>query len=201
METLSSLLDQVEAEQACIAQVSAQLASDLANSLEALRRVRSLYSSDRLSDRWLGFTFNARPIRVTGEFRVMYTIGGVTWEHEGIDFSLPVGVPIFACASGQVMFAGIKVGYGNCVRLEHLRYGEKWWTWYGHLSVIRVQVGQIVVAGVAVGGSGNTGNTTGAHLHLSVQRENCEFQPKGCAATLKGVVNPRDWLQWPEGGG
>lgn len=150
------------------------------------------------SDRWLAFPFNARPIRVTGEFRVMYTLGGTTWEHEGIDFSLPVGVPILACASGQVVFAGVKAGYGNCVRLEHLRNGEKWWTWYGHLSMIRVQVRQIVIADDLVGASGNTGNTTGAHLHLTVQREDDSFQPRGCSVNLKGVVNPREWLQWPE---
>jgi murein DD-endopeptidase MepM/ murein hydrolase activator NlpD len=195
MDDIRSLLDQVEAEQSRVAQVSAQLAADLAKSLEAIRRVRALYSPEHLGDHWLAFPFNARPIKVTGEFR---DYGGFyTWEHEGIDFSLPIGVPILACASGQAVFAGVKDGYGNCVRLEHLRNGERWWTWYGHLSLIRVQVGQIVVAGEAIGASGNTGNVTGAHLHLTVQREDCSFQPKGCSANLKGVVNPRDWLQWP----
>jgi len=146
-------------------------------------------------DHWLMFPTNYRPIKATGEFR---DYGGFyTWEHEGIDFSMPVGVPIFACASGMVIFAWVKDGYGNCVRLEHLHNGKKWWTWYGHLSAIGVKVGRTVVAGETVGASGNTGNTTGAHLHLTVQREDCDFQPKGCTANLKGVVNPRDWLQWP----
>jgi len=181
---------------------------ELANSLraesaehaQALEYIAQMIEAMILAnDHWMGFPFDARPVKVTGEFGVMYTIGGMTWEHEGIDFSLPIGVPILACASAKVIFAGIKDGYGNCVRLEHLRNGEKWWTWYGHLNTIRVQTNQIVVAGEVIGASGNTGNTTGAHLHLTVQREDSDFQPKGCTATLKGVVNPRDWLQWPEG--
>ena len=159
--------------------------------------IEKLQQAPPSSDRWLAFPFNARPVKVTGEFR---DYGGFyTWEHEGIDFSLNIGIPILACASAQVNFAGLKDGYGQCVRLEHMHNGEKWWTWYGHLSVIKVQVGQIVIAGEVIGASGNTGNVTGAHLHLSVQREDCDFQPKGCFATLKGVVNPRDWLQWPQG--
>lgn len=196
-DDVAILLGQAEAEQAHIAQVSSDIAASIAANLELIRRVRALLPMESVGDHWLMFPTNYRPIKITGEFRVMYTIGGVTWEHEGIDISLPVGVPILACASGQVILAGVKDGYGNCVRLEHLRNGEKWWTWYGHLSAIRVQTGQIVIASESVGASGNTGNVTGAHLHLTVQREDCDFQPKGCSVNLRGVVNPRDWLQWP----
>lgn len=130
---------------------------------------------------WLSFPLRNIPIRVTGEFGVMYTVGGVTWQHEGIDLSLPVGVSVFAGAAGKVVMAETRRGYGLCVRVEHVRNGERWWTWYGHLSAMRVQVGDI----------------TGPHLHITVQREDDKALPIGCSEILRGCVNPRLFVKWP----
>jgi len=199
-----TLLDQVESEQARIAQVSSDLAASITANLEVLRRVRALLPTDPITstgDHWLAFPLTgliqSGTVRVTGEFGVMYTIGGVTWKHEGVDLSVPIRTPVYACAAGQVKIAEVRKGYGNCVRIQHVRNGERWWTWYGHLSQIRCQVGDIVDAGQVIGLSGNTGNTTGPHLHLTVQREDDKTLPIGCSEILRGCVNPRLFVQWP----
>lgn len=145
---------------------------------------------------WLVYPLD-RLAAISGEFGAMYNINGVKWQHEGIDLSITQGNAVRACADGKVIFAGVKAGYGNCVRIEHDREDEKWWTWYGHLSVISVLTWTRVKADDLIGMSGATGNVTGPHLHLTVQRASCSFLPQGCAETLRGVVNPRDWVKWP----
>lgn len=195
---MATLLDPIEFEQARIAQMSADLAARIASNLEALRRVRALLPAEPIDDHWLTFPTNYRPIKVTGEFGMMYTVGGVTWQHEGVDVSVPVGIQVYACAGGQVMIAEVRKGYGNCVRIQHIRNGERWWTWYGHLSMMRCKAGDIVDAGQLIALSGNTGNTTGPHLHLTVQREDNKVLPTGCSEILRGCVNPRDFVKWPE---
>jgi len=146
---------------------------------------------------WLSFPLDYRPIRVTGEFGERYTVGAVTWQHEGVDLSVPVGMPVYAAASGQVVMAETRRGYGLCVRVQHVRNGERWWTWYAHLSLMHCTVGDMVDAGQLIALSGNSGNTTGPHLHLTVQREDDRTLPAGCAEILRGCVNPREFVQWP----
>lgn len=149
---------------------------------------------------WLEFPLPiGRSIKITGEFGEIYTIGGRTWTHEGIDFSVPVGIPVMACAGGTVVVAGDRGGYGTCVRIEHQYGGIKWWTWYGHLSKLLCAVGNYVVASQLIGMSGNTGNVTGAHLHLSVQRGDDTTLLPGLEKSpiLRGCVDPRPLLKWP----
>jgi len=86
--------------------------------------------------------------------------------HAGIDFKGPVGAPIYAAAQGTVSFAGRKQGYGNCVEIVH---GNGLMTRYAHMSKFRVAVGQSVEAGHVIGAIGNTGRSTGAHLHFEVR--------------------------------
>jgi hypothetical protein len=90
--------------------------------------------------------------------------------HSGVDYATPVGVPILASAAGQVIKAGwdqadVRRGYGKHVRIDH--NGET--TIYGHLSEIHVQPGQQVKAGQVLGLSGNTGRSTGPHLHWELR--------------------------------
>jgi murein DD-endopeptidase MepM/ murein hydrolase activator NlpD len=146
---------------------------------------------------WLAYPLDYRPIAVTGEFGVKDAF--YTWTHEGIDFAVPVGHPVRACGDGKVIVAGNKAGYGKCVRIEHKHptSAEKWWTWYGHLSVISVLLERRIRAGDIVGLSGATGNVTGPHLHLTVQRETSTFQPPTWSVNLRGSVNPREFLIWP----
>jgi murein DD-endopeptidase MepM/ murein hydrolase activator NlpD len=85
--------------------------------------------------------------------------------HEGIDFVAPVGTPVLATAAGQVVQARFNGAYGNMVDVAH---AEGFVTRYAHLQTILVQPGQRLRAGDRLGLLGNTGRSTGPHLHYEV---------------------------------
>jgi murein DD-endopeptidase MepM/ murein hydrolase activator NlpD len=86
--------------------------------------------------------------------------------HVAIDFGVPTGTPVRATIEGRVIEAGWDSrGYGNLVVVENGSYQ----TYYAHLSEIPVAVGQAVQAGEVIGLSGNTGNSTGPHLHYEIR--------------------------------
>lgn len=85
--------------------------------------------------------------------------------HSGMDFSAKVGTEIYATGNGVVTFAGWKQGYGNCLMIDH---GYGYQTLYGHMSKYRARVGQKVTRGEVIGEVGNTGKSTGPHLHYEV---------------------------------
>lgn len=85
--------------------------------------------------------------------------------HQGLDFAAPTGTAVVAAMSGRVVSAGVFGGYGNQVLLQHADGSQ---TRYGHLSQIGVGVGQAVAAGEQIGAVGNTGVSTGSHLHFEV---------------------------------
>jgi murein DD-endopeptidase MepM/ murein hydrolase activator NlpD len=95
--------------------------------------------------------------------------------HAGIDFKGAVGSPIFAAAEGRVTFAGWKSGYGQAIEITH---GNGMLTRYAHLSRIGVRVGQEVAAGTTIGGLGNTGRSTGPHLHFEVRINDRAVNPR-----------------------
>lgn len=86
--------------------------------------------------------------------------------HEGQDLAGDYGAPIFATADGVVTYAGWENGYGRLVKVKHA-FGIE--TRYGHLSQIRVEVGQRVSRGERIGDMGNSGRSTGTHLHYEVR--------------------------------
>lgn len=86
--------------------------------------------------------------------------------HHGIDLAVPVGTPVRSTMAGRVAYSGWNnEGYGNLVIVENGAYR----TYYAHLSSLPVQVGQTVSAGDLIGLSGNTGNSTGPHVHYEVR--------------------------------
>lgn len=95
--------------------------------------------------------------------------------HSGIDFKGAIGSPIFAAADGRVTFAGWKSGYGKAIEITH---GNGMLTRYAHLSRIDVKVGQPVAAGTTIGGLGNTGRSTGPHLHFEVRINDRAVNPR-----------------------
>ena len=95
--------------------------------------------------------------------------------HAGIDFKGPIGSPIYAAADGRVTFAGVRSGYGNAIEITH---GNGMLTRYAHLSRIDVKVGQAVAAGSTIGGLGNTGRSTGPHLHFEVRINDRAVNPR-----------------------
>lgn len=92
--------------------------------------------------------------------------GWGTRMHEGTDMAGAQGTAILSTADGTVTHAGWKNGYGNLVEIKHA-FGIS--TRYGHLSKVRVEVGQKVSRGDLIGDMGNTGRSTGTHLHYEVR--------------------------------
>lgn len=106
-----------------------------------------------------------------------YTSGyGRRWGrmHEGIDLAGAMGSPIYVTADGTVTHAGWENGYGNMVEVRH-DFGMT--TRYGHLSGIDVSVGQKVSRGDKIGAMGNTGRSTGTHLHYEIRQGGSATNP------------------------
>ncbi len=103
---------------------------------------------------------------------------GMRWGrlHAGIDMPLPEGTGLRAADSGTVAIAGWVGGYGNYTCIQH---GGSLSTCYGHQSSISVSVGQSVSQGQVIGYSGNTGNSTGPHLHFEVRINGSPVDPLG----------------------
>lgn len=96
--------------------------------------------------------------------------------HAGIDIAVPVGTPIHAAASGTVVLAGWVDGYGNYTCIDH---GGGLATCYAHQSSLAVSVGGHVTQGQVIGYSGNTGHSTGPHLHFEVRINGTPVDPLG----------------------
>ena len=94
--------------------------------------------------------------------------------HMAFDIAVPVGTPIKTTMDGKVIHAGWNnQGYGNLVIVENGAYR----TYYAHLSSIPVSVGEQVAAGTVIGLSGNTGHSTGPHLHYEIRQNKVAINP------------------------
>lgn len=109
-----------------------------------------------------GFGWRSSPFGVGRDF------------HPGIDIAGPVGIPIVATADGTVVFAGWDQGYGKSVRINN-GYGFE--TLFGHLEQFVVYAGEKVNRGEVIGYLGNTGLSTGPHLHYEIYRDNVPVNP------------------------
>lgn len=95
--------------------------------------------------------------------------------HAGLDFTAPIGTPIYATADGRVKNAGREEGgYGNNVVIDH-GYGYE--TLYGHMVRIKAREGRRVKRGEVIGWVGNTGKSTGPHCHYEVRKNNNTVNP------------------------
>lgn len=117
--------------------------------------------------------------------------------HRGIDIAVPVGTPVQAVRKGRVIFAGERRGYGGTVIVEHDN-GDR--TMYGHNSLVRVSPGEIVESGTVVAFSGNSGRSTGPHVHFELTPSGqpvAESQAKEdtCVQQVMGVSRQRDMYE------
>ncbi len=94
--------------------------------------------------------------------------------HNGLDFRGNIGEPVYATADGTVVLATSQNGYGQVVKIRH---GYGYQTVYAHLSAIEVRNGQAVRAGDIIGKLGNSGRSTGPHLHYEVRRDEQFLDP------------------------
>jgi len=114
---------------------------------------------------WLTSTFGMRKSPFTGRRKM----------HEGLDIASRTGTPVYATADGIVARSGTAPGYGKLVVIEH-GYGYR--TYYGHNSKIYVKVGQRVRRGDRIAAVGNTGSSTGSHVHYEVRRNGVPLNPR-----------------------
>src|SRR5690348_16334593 len=103
--------------------------------------------------------------------------------HEGIDFAAPAGTRIRAVAAGIVTWAGPRNGYGNMVQVDH---GNGYATRYGHAYQVLVHVGETVNRGDALALVGDTGRSTGPHVHFEVLKNGHEVNPARFVALRAG---------------
>lgn len=96
----------------------------------------------------------------------LHPILGERHLHIGLDIAVPEGTPVHAAAGGRVVEAGWSGGYGILVVVDH---DDDYSTYYAHLSALRVSLGQYVEQGQLLALSGNTGMSTGPHLHFEIR--------------------------------
>lgn len=111
----------------------------------------------------------------SGYGRRVDPVYGTVRFHEGMDFSAPIGTPVYATGDGVVKTAGrVMSGYGNMIDIDH---GFNYLTRYAHLSEVLVKPGQQVKRGDLIGKVGNTGKSTGPHLHYEVRLKGVAQNP------------------------
>jgi murein DD-endopeptidase MepM/ murein hydrolase activator NlpD len=115
-----------------------------------------------------------------------------TFTHEGLDLRAPNGTKIVAAASGIVDLLYVGKFYGNCVRLKHVRLDDTYFTYYAHLEKWLVDEGDKVKQGDVIGLADNTGNSSGAHLHLTLVKTTDKTRLRGIS--LVGCVDPLPYM-------
>jgi murein DD-endopeptidase MepM/ murein hydrolase activator NlpD len=113
---------------------------------------------------WYSSSFGARIDPFTGKKAY----------HEGIDFVAELGAPIIAAASGMVVYSDLHPEYGNMIAVDH---GNNLVSRYAHASKRMVKLGQVVMQGEKIAEVGNTGRSTGPHLHFEVRHKGLPQNP------------------------
>lgn len=118
-----------------------------------------------------------------------HPILGYVRMHRGVDIAAPWGTPVFAAADGIVQIAGRSSGYGNLVKVDH---GNGFGTGYGHLSRIFVHSGERVRKGQRIGSVGNTGLSTGPHLHYELYKGGVAVNPRSVSFSVERKLAGED---------
>lgn len=116
-----------------------------------------------------------RPISGTITSRFGESSSRRTSKHTGLDIGAPTGTKIKACADGTVTFSGYKGSYGYMVVINH---GNGIETYYAHCSKLYANVGDKISQGDVIAAVGNTGNSTGPHLHLEIRVNGLAYNPQ-----------------------
>lgn len=126
---------------------------------------------------------DGRPFPREGNYGLLWPVeGNITSRfgprrgstHDGLDIAAPLGTPILAAASGEVIYSGALRGYGNLVILRHR---EGYATVYAHTQKNLVKEGERVRRGQAIARVGQTGRASGPHLHFEIRKDNLARNP------------------------
>jgi murein DD-endopeptidase MepM/ murein hydrolase activator NlpD len=167
-ETLDNLLGR--------ARLQKESYNELADHLQEKSYIRNHTPSIMPVNGWMlrGFGYQVDPF--TGQVKM----------HEGLDIAAPIGTPIVAPADGTVRYAGDKKDYGLCVEIEH---GYGFVTLYAHCQRIRVNSGMNIKRGEVIAYVGNTGRSTGPHLHYEVQIAHTPVNPLNYILTVASIID------------
>ncbi len=133
----------------------------------------------------------AKTFRISSPFslRRINPVTGRSTPHHGVDFSMPVGTPILAVGDGKVTMAKYSGAAGNFITIRHSR---QYSTRYMHLRKLLVKPGQRVKKGERIALSGNTGRTTGSHLHYEVWFNHRAINPLTANLPYSGGLKGKD---------
>ena len=131
---------------------------------------------------------------ITSEYGTRtHPITGETKKHTGIDLGVEHHTEVLAVADGEITFAGVQNGFGNCIEIKHIVNGETIYSFYAHLSRIDVKTGEKVAQGQVIGLEGgdpntdpNPGSSTGHHLHFEMRN----------ASGYGNDVDPREYIEF-----
>lgn len=144
-----------------------RLAMAIDDRSEALQELEFQLLEKRVKNRLLPTTLPVKNAHFGSPFGTrLDPIAGLRARHEGIDFVAPVGTPIVAAADGVVVVAEYHPEFGNMIDIDH---GQGLLSRYAHLSRKDVAAGRLVKRGDEIGAVGNTGRSTGPHLHFEVR--------------------------------
>ncbi|RMF39171.1 MAG: hypothetical protein D6754_06015 [Alphaproteobacteria bacterium] len=142
----------------------------------------------------LGIAIRQLPLTIPVKNAFRYTSGfGVRRDpinhrvhrHNGIDLAAPYRTPIYATGDGTVIYAGRMRGYGKVIKIRHA-FGVE--TLYAHLSAIRVKKGDRIAQGDRIGDMGNTGRSTGTHLHYEIHVNGTPINPMRYLKAARNVL-------------
>ena len=150
---------------------------------EAARRQAAIYAAQVASASISYGTGNIGGINLSNPLRTAPLITSRFGEvssrryssHTGLDLATSLGTPIYPIASGTVVSAGYQGSYGNMVVIDH---GDGVQSWYGHCNTLNVGVGETVTSDRVIATVGNTGNSTGPHLHLEIRINGSAVNPQ-----------------------
>ncbi|RIX41016.1 MAG: M23 family peptidase [Rhodocyclales bacterium GT-UBC] len=152
-----------------------RLASLVENRGSEFDMLESRLLEKRIKDRLLPTSLPVRSAELGSAFGVRNDpIAGLRAMHEGIDFNAEIGTPVLAAADGVVLSAVYHPEFGNVIDIDH---GEGLLSRYAHLSRMDVKSGKLLKRGELIGAVGNTGRSTGPHLHFEVRQQGVAQNP------------------------
>lgn len=172
----AAAVDQIDSEVGHLEEIESDLQAKIQEQIAAASGLTTLPAGPLSSPSAAGLIWPVSGT-VSSGFGGRSSPGGVgSTFHEGLDIAVPEGTPIRAAASGTVIMASYNGGYGNYTCVDH---GSGLSTCYAHQSQFGVTSGQSVDQGQVIGYSGNTGASTGPHLHFEVRINGAAVDPLG----------------------